>query len=235
MRVLFLNVWGGQLKEALTQFLTVQKGVDIFCFQENSEEVDGIMQHVFPQYSGYRASKRAGFKSNFDQAIWVNPCFEVVKTEELLQSDNEAGLALAITLKLPNARRWALVNLHGTARQKVAGQFLDKDTKEDFPARLRQSQELLDFLNAQSNPVILGGDFNVLPHTQTVDIFRQAGYRDLISEYHIKTTRNLASLERFPIKYFHSDYVFLSDTLQVKSFVVPSVEISDHLPLILEI
>lgn len=235
MKILFLNLWGGQLKEPLTQFLTHQKDIDIFCFQENSEEVDRIMQNAFSQYEVHRASKRAGFKANFDQALWISPRLQVVEVIELLQGDSEAGLALAVTIKLLDGRRLTVVNVHGTARQRVDGQFLDKDAKEDFPARIRQSQTLLDFLHTQSIPIILGGDFNVLPHAETVDVFRKAGYRDLINEYQIKATRSLASLERFPVKYLYSDYVFLSPSLQVKHFTVPSVEISDHLPLFLEI
>lgn len=76
----------------------------------------------------------------------------------------------------------------------------------------------------------------MLPEAESIQAFAKAGYRDLIHEYKIPTTRNHFSWDLYPnAPYLFSDYVFIDPAIQVKSFSVPNVEVSDHLPMILEI
>ncbi len=49
------------------------------------------------------------------------------------------------------------------------------------------------------------------------------------------SARNNLAWNRFPTKMYYSDYVFTSAKVKVESFSVPKNEISDHLPLIVEI
>ena len=81
----------------------------------------------------------------------------------------------------------------------------------------------------------MGGDFNLFPDTKSLELIREAGFRDLIQEFSISTTRNRYAWEKYPTKYLFSDYVFVSSSLTVQSFEVPTVEVSDHLPMIVEI
>ena len=62
--------------------------------------------------------------------------------------------------------------------------------KLDTPVRLRQSKLILDFLKDKVGSKIIGGDFNLLPETRSVEMFEKAGYRNLIKEFGIKNTRN---------------------------------------------
>jgi endonuclease/exonuclease/phosphatase family metal-dependent hydrolase len=67
-------------------------------------------------------------------------------------------------------------------------------------------------------------------------MFEENGYRDLIKEYKISTTRNRLAWEMYPDnKQLFSDYVFLSPGITINNFSVPDNEISDHLPMILEV
>ena len=67
-------------------------------------------------------------------------------------------------------------------------------------------------------------------------MFQKYGYLDLIKKFGIKTTRNEVAWENYPDnKQYFSDYVFVNPEAKIKSFSVPDLEISDHLPLILEI
>ena len=84
------------------------------------------------------------------------------------------------------------------------------------------------------------GDLNLLPQTESVALFERAGYRNLITEYNIKTTRGTLMRKLYP-QFEHgpygfqefADYTFMSSDLEVQSFEVPDVPISDHLPMIL--
>jgi len=83
---------------------------------------------------------------------------------------------------------------------------------------------------------IIVGAINVLPETQSIQMFGNAGYQDLIQLFNIPTTRNRLVWERFPDNpLYYSDYVFVDSNTTVKNFTAPTMEISDHLPMILEI
>lgn len=108
--------------------------------------------------------------------------------------------------------------------------------KLDTPTRIKQSKAIIDFLENKKGLKIVGGDFNLLPNTRSVKLFEQNGYSDLIKKFGIKDTRGKINHEihkNKTIQYF-ADYCFVSPDVKVKSFTVPDIEISDHLPLILE-
>lgn len=105
--------------------------------------------------------------------------------------------------------------------------------------RLRQSEKIINFFNDKKGLKIIGGDFNLNPDTKSVMMFEKAGYRNLIKEFDIKSTRNKLSWKQFKnqpdfVKQYFADYVFVSSDVKVKDFTVPYNEISDHLPLILD-
>lgn len=53
---------------------------------------------------------------------------------------------------------------------------------------------------------------------------------NLIKKYNIPTTRN----KYFPGKDKFADYTFISPDINAQDFRVPTAEISDHLPMILD-
>jgi len=121
-----------------------------------------------------------------------------------------------------------ICNVHGVAYAA--------DNKLDNPARLEQSRVLIDFFGPLSGQKIIGGDFNILPDTDSIRAFATGGYVDLIKQFNIQATRNRFSWDLHPgSKQYYSDYVFISPDVKVQNFVVPQNEISDHLPIILDI
>lgn len=59
--------------------------------------------------------------------------------------------------------------------------------------------------------------------------------RNLIKEFNIKQTRsNLSPYAKTKNFQKFADYTFITNDVVVKDFQVPYIEISDHLPLILE-
>lgn len=81
---------------------------------------------------------------------------------------------------------------------------------------------------------IIVGDFNLLPETESLKIIGE-GMRNLIGEFNIARTRsNLSPF--FGKKEFQkfADYTLATPDVKVLDFKVLEVEVSDHLPMILE-
>lgn len=114
-----------------------------------------------------------------------------------------------------------IINFHGLWNGKG---------KTDNEDRILQSRNIVDFIGGLKGEVVLCGDFNLLPDTESIKIFEDAGLRNLIKEYGITSTRT--SHYTKPGKY--ADYVFVSRGVRVKDFKVLPEEVSDHSALLLE-
>jgi endonuclease/exonuclease/phosphatase family metal-dependent hydrolase len=139
------------------------------------------------------------------------------------------GFAQYILVK-KNGKKLHILSVHGKTHP---------GHKFDTAVRVKQSERIIEFMKDKEGAKIIGGDFNLMPYTKSIDIIEKAGYRNLIKEFKIKSTRNRISWEQFKdrpgfIKQFFADYVFTSEEIKVNAFRVPDVEISDHLPLILD-
>ena len=79
------------------------------------------------------------------------------------------------------------------------------------------------------------GDFNLLPQTESVRIL-EYGRRNLISDFNIPTTRSrLNPYYGTPQEQPHANFAFVTPGVQVESFAVPDIEVSDHLPMLMTI
>lgn len=113
--------------------------------------------------------------------------------------------------------------------------------KLDTPERIIQSERIINFLKKESGQKIVVGDFNLFPNTKSIKIFEENYYRNLIGDFRIKTTRGTLVKQMHP-EYGTSpagfqefaDYTFVTDGIAVKSFEVPDLPLSDHLPMILK-
>ncbi len=225
MKIIFLNAWYGKMGDALAAFLKEQAvDTDIFCFQEISEPCEVLVDGVLLNYQKTIGTKTVTADDDFSLAMYIRPGITISESGTILREEPNVGLGLYMSIPF-EASSITIVNLHGMSRPIE---------KRDDPGRLKQSQELLSFLKKRAEPAVLGGDFNLFPDTQSLEMIRSAGYQDLIKEYNIPTTRNrLAWI--YPEKHLFADYIFLDRRILLKSFSVPNIEISDHLPLILTI
>lgn len=227
MKIIFLNAWHAARKDELTAFIEREAPTtDIFCFQEAELATRQYLQGMLPGFAEYAATKGIGIGGDIELATYVRSTYEVTRVDALLHDVQDAGQALLTTIK--NGDKSAtVVNIHGVA-------FVT-DTKLDTPGRLVQSKTIIAALEGSDNPAIVGGDFNLSPEAESVTMFAAAGYRDLIAEYEIKTTRNRLAWASYPDNpQYYADYAFTSSTVDVRSFTVPDIEVSDHLPLIIE-
>lgn len=231
MRVVFFNIWHGQLWEGLRKFLLSQSAkTDIFCFTEVDPPLQSRLVDLLPGHEArYEEIIRTMyFNATIDgQSVFVKKGIEV-KTAGKISiykvTPKDAGCLQFIRLRTKGKDFW-VGNLHGKARP---------GTKMDTPARLRQSRKIVDFFEDKGGPKIIGGDFNLMPETKSIAMFEEVGYRNLIKEFSVKNTRNEISWEQFDNVQYFADYCFVSAEIKVKRFEVPKVEISDHLPLILD-
>lgn len=227
MKIIFLNIWYATRKDELTAFIEHEAPTtDVFCFQEATLDTLHHLQNILPGFVEYTASKGVGDRDDHDIATYIRSTNNVTRTEVLLQNEQGTGLALLATIRHDD-ELLTVVNIHGISTVI--------DDKLDTPGRLVQSNTIITALKDSDHPAIVGGDFNLLPEAESVTMFAATGYRDLIADHKIKTTRNKLAWGRFPDNpQYYADYVFTNSGVQVRSFSVPDIEVSDHLPLIVE-
>lgn len=111
----------------------------------------------------------------------------------------------------------------------------DLNGKMDTPDRADQARRLLNLSQQVSHPqdlVVVCGDFNVEPDSQTLTILAGAGLSELVTGQGFTSTRN--SHYKKPGKF--ADYMLINDEDAVQAFdVIYDPEVSDHCPLLLSL
>ena len=208
---------------------------DVFCFSEVYPDLHKGLSRMFTGFNNFY--KEGGPSDYMDgkidgQSIFLRKKWKISAHEryEIFKiSRKDIGILQFISFKKGNSII-NIGNIHGMA---FPGE------KTDTSARIEQSEKIINYFNYKKGPKIIGGDFNLLPETKSVKMFEKAGYRNLIKEFDIKSTRNKVGWEQFKndpgfVKQYFADYVFVSPEVKVKNFEVPDIEVSDHLPLILD-
>jgi len=227
MKIIFLNAWRGKLEEKIRSYLVKElTETEVFCLQEGDGPMKKIIQEVFSNYQISSAERDITDDSHLCPTNCFKNGIEVVVSKGIMENNFDLGFGLYSQIKTEGGLI-NFANIHGLPRP---------GHKLDTPERLRQSEEIIRFMDKVEGKKIIGGDFNILPEAESIKMFEKNGYVDLIKEFGIKNTRNKYVWDKYPeTKLYYSDYLFVSPEIKVKSFEVPDVEVSDHLPLILEI
>lgn len=225
MKILFLNTWVAEMKDALTQYLQEHAdSTDIFCLQETHAATMPLYREILATtHDEFFAHKPLANQPGFSLATFVRKDITIVSHQSILSNEPDCGLAVYTHLRIHDTDIH-LCNVHGIP---LPGDKLDTDH------RLLLSNTLLDYMCDKQGLKIIGGDFNLLPNTQSVRIFELHGYRNLVEEYTITTTRNKLAWRNYPTRQYYADYIFTSHDTPVLNFSVAQNIISDHLPLIL--
>ncbi len=105
--------------------------------------------------------------------------------------------------------------------------------KMDTPERAVQARRLLDLSRQVSGPedtVVVCGDFNVEPGSETLAILAEAGLSELVTGRGFETTRT--SHYTKPGRF--ADYMLVNRERDLRGFdVIHDPEVSDHCPLVL--
>lgn len=227
MQIIFLNTYHGRLLREITKFISNRIGeTEIFCFQEVYEGVmKDITTSLFSKYQSKYAHKKINRDEEYLQGTFIKTSSKIVNERAIFSSDAKLGLGIVTTIKY-KTKMLHILNFHGLAYP---------GKKQDTNDRLEQSQKIIEYFRNLDDPVIIGGDFNLDKETDSIGMFEKSGYKNLISDFHIKTTRNKVAWERHSNMQRWADFVFVNSKVKVKSFEVPNIIVSDHLPLILNI
>ncbi len=265
MKIISLNTYAGHFFEPLLDFITSEAPTtDIFCFQEilsttgPAGESHGartnLLEELITALPGFQHFF-APSQANFDVETMVPLPIEqgvalfVKKTWPIHGSGNffiyhERNSYMADDIiTLPHNSAYVRTELKGMPLTvfSVHGTAYPF-SKLDTPDRLAQSEKIIRTAEQFSGDKVIMGDFNLLPDTVSVTAFEKAGFRNLVKEWAIKTTRG-SLLKQIHPEYAagengfqeFADYAFVTPGLTVKNFTVPDLPISDHLPLILTI
>jgi endonuclease/exonuclease/phosphatase family metal-dependent hydrolase len=243
MKLITLNTWGGRQSGPLFDFINkFSEEVDIFCFQEifNKDltptngarpELFAEISQALPNFAGFFrpfadftyglalfARKSLMFKEEGEVFVHKKRDWQAVPRKS---TDEARNIQYARMLVLEKS--FTIINFHG---------LYTGTGKDDTEDRLNQSRRIADFIRAEKGPVVLVGDFNLLPTTESVRILESAGMRNLVTEFGIKSTRTplYSHMAASPF----ADYIFVSPGIKVNDFrVLPDV-VSDHAPLFLD-
>jgi exonuclease III len=233
MRIIFLNSWGGRVGSFDNFIKKYSSNTDVFCFQEVSPELFEKISLFLPDHEGVYEKGWNLRKNNiwYGQATFIKKGITITSSgrTQIFKSGRSSGFMQHISLKKEDTEFY-VGNVHGKSHpwQKL-----------DTGARLNQSRAIIDFFENKKEIKIIGGDFNLLPETRSIGMFEEKGFRNLIKSYGITNTRNRFAWDRWAKgskkhRQYFADYIFISQEVKVKSFEVPYIEVSDHLPLILD-
>lgn len=123
----------------------------------------------------------------------------------------------------PGGRALTVVQLHG---------LRDPEGKHDTPARRVQAERLAELVQRGREPediVVVCGDLNLRPDSETFEILGKIGLVDLVGAADTRTSRYAK-----PIR--HASYLLVSDPAAVNRFeILVEPEVSDHRALLVEI
>lgn len=258
MKLVCLNIWGGRVYKPLLEFLKTNSDVDIFCFQEVAQseistfssgtktDINNDLLKILKNYTaflatpflkGYDLKKMVDFDIAIGQAIFVKKGLKVLSSETIVVYGNKEFAVMGeikrekkkyleiprnmqiITIKV-NSKKVLIGNMHG---------FWMPISKKDSPHRIKQSKKVKKIFDLFTGPRILCGDFNLHPETKSMKILEQ-NLKNLIVEYGITTTRS----RHHKRKEKFADYIMVSDEVGVNKFGTMNVNVSDHLPLMLD-
>jgi endonuclease/exonuclease/phosphatase family metal-dependent hydrolase len=242
MKLISLNTWGGRVAEIL-DFFKQHQDIDLFLLQEvfhngtartlfsgkERAEFFKEIDELLPDHTGYFAPAEAG---EWGLAIFARKSLKILEHGDFFvyrERDSMVGRdATTIGRNLQfltvtyNEQNLNFLNFHG---------FWSGQGKLDSPERLIQSENIIKFIKNLTGEVILAGDFNLLPETQSLNtIEKELNLRNLVKEHKIESTRT----SYYPRPEKFADYVLCSAGIEVKNFSALPDEVSDHKALFLE-
>ncbi|MFV2105660.1 endonuclease/exonuclease/phosphatase family protein [Micromonospora sp. LOL_015] len=132
------------------------------------------------------------------------------------------ALAVGVVGRTDGRQVW-VVQVHG---------LRDPAGKADTPARRAQAVRLTELVQRIREPddlVVVCGDFNVLPDSETFDVLGGIGLTELVGTADTRTSH-------YPKPVRHASYLLVSDVAAVERFeIVRQPEVSDHRALLLDL
>lgn len=110
-----------------------------------------------------------------------------------------------------------IINNHGLWTD---GRMGDERTQHEI-------EVILKHVKSVDYPVIIAGDFNLLPESESFKIL-SSGIKELVTSNKTQFTAEMSGNK------YVMDYIFMNGITKVKDFRVLDTDVSDHLPIIVE-
>jgi len=240
MKLITLNIWGGHVHNPLLEFISSNREIDVFCFQEayhNAQSkisdddrkvnlnIFSQLQTLLPKHNGFF---RPVVQNTYGLGMFVKNEIEVLEEGDITIHDNPnyPGHGPTHSRNLQwikcriNNQIHTIFNVHGLWNGKG---------KTDSPERIAQSHKIKNFMDTIDTPKILCGDLNLRPDTKSIKIL-ESQMNNLITLHGINSTRT----NFYPKEEKFADYIFTSSEIIVNAFEAMKDEVSDHSPLFLE-
>lgn len=241
MKLIQLNTWSCKLSTEIVR-LFQQERPDIVCLQEVvSAELDGKILDTIDRITDdypfldiyytplvefsfmHRRAKRGNM---------IASQFPIMKTAELWTHGNytedfdyvDSGgynVARNIAHAQVNTPQGVIhvLTLHG---------YHIKEHKNGNEETLRACKELVTYANSLDGAVVITGDFNLAPTSESIQFVNQS-FRNLSTEFGFQTTRN-----HLTSKTEVCDYIFVNHKVNVNNVYMPDIIASDHNALVLD-
>lgn len=173
-------------------------------------------------------------RQHFGIATLVAPHFAIIGGEvsfvhgsfahhDAWPSEDRGRVAHAVRVADGDGRCVTAAHLHGVRMASGKG---------DTPQRWRQAEQVAALVGRVRRPgdlVVVAGDLNILPDSETFEVLGRAGLTDLVGDIDTRTSAYTKPLR-------HADYLLVSARDAVASFeVLAAPEVSDHRPLVLDL
>ncbi|AGL62173.1 hypothetical protein L336_0467 [Candidatus Saccharimonas aalborgensis] len=235
-----LNMWQGRLERVLLKHLE-NSGVDFACMQEavdydgqslgliTSYQKVGKSLGLHEQFFSKLISSKLGDKElAFGNAIYSNIPFMQTSTvftrgeyknDFNFDEDDYNIRAFQHVQVVIGGKKLNILNHHG--HHIDSHKLGDEET-------MRQVKQLCDYIKGLDGSVILCGDFNLAPESESIKLIDSC-LDNLSVKHSLKTTRS-----KLTYKNEVCDYIFASSDIKVNSFMMDETIISDHNALILD-
>ena len=243
MKIISLNIWGGRVGKKLLDFFERYSDADMFLLQEVFHKATDItawdeidrrdifteISKILVNHSGYFApaeSDEWGLASFVKKTVNVEEVGDIFVHRQKNSMIGRDGSTLGKNLqylKIQEKKKdITVINFHGLWNGKG---------KTDTEDRINHSKRITGFVKNISHDIVLCGDFNLRPDTESLKILeRDLNLKNLISEHQITSTRT----SLYPKEEKFADYTLISSGIEVKDFKVLPDEVSDHSALFLE-
>lgn len=259
MKLMTLNIWGGRVYKPFLKFVKENKDtIDIFCFQEMFQSPESVFSNSIksniyfevekilkshkgffaPTFTGYDTEDHVDFDIAFGQATFVRNTVDILSQETVFVHGSYDNTPPA-TVDIPNVkvaldlpRNIHVVKIKIEGKEVLIGNlhgYWLPSSKYDSKESMAQMKIVKKIFASFKGPKILVGDFNLRPETKSVKLLED-DMKNLIVEYGVTNTRS--SLHKKTEKF--ADYIMISNEVKVNSFEVINIDVSDHLPLILD-
>lgn len=241
-KVVSLNIWHGNVFDSAIEFLN-KEDPDVILLQEVYDGKDENLPRVFRTFSvlkqelpSYNAVFGAGFcditpLGEIESGNAIFSKFKILETENIFFDEPYRTFdAESQTDFSHNPQTILLSKLENNGIEINVGSVhgIWGFDGRDNPRRLEMATTIVKSVKGKKN-VVVAGDFNVNPDTQTSRIIE----KELVSVFGTTLTKTF-SLKHKPeeFKSVVVDLMFVSQNINVVEKDCPDIDVSDHLPLI---